>query len=118
MIEPFMSRRVLIVEDEGMVAMLLEDMLADLGHEVVATVGRLELAAKAISEAKFDFAVLDVNLDGARTYPLAAMLKERDIPFVFATGYGMAGLDPEWASVPVLQKPFQLEQLERIIRRI
>jgi CheY-like chemotaxis protein len=110
------GRRVLIVEDEGMVAMLLEDMLADLGHEVIATVGKLEPAAKVISEGMLDFAVLDVNLDGMRTYSLAAMLKQRAIPFVFATGYGMAGLDPEWVDTPVLQKPFRLEQLAQVIR--
>src|SRR5215813_9745416 len=84
------GRRVLIVEDEGMVAMLLEDMLADLGHEVVATAARLDRATQLVSEAAIDFAILDVNLNGQHTYSLADALKQRDIPFVFATGYGSA----------------------------
>lgn len=110
------SRRVLIVEDEGMVAMLLEDMLAELQHQVVATAGRIEQALKLVSEASFDFAILDVNLNGENTYALADALDARGIPFVFATGYGSTGLSPEWNSATVLQKPFQTRDLDRAIR--
>jgi CheY-like chemotaxis protein len=110
------GRRVLIVEDEGMTAMLLEDMLADLGHAVVAAVGRMERAAQLISEGEFDFAILDVNLRGEFTYPLADILKARGIPFVFATGYGSAGLAQQWRSTPTLEKPFQAADLERAMR--
>jgi CheY-like chemotaxis protein len=66
--------RVLVVEDEGMVAMLLEDMLADLGHEVVATVGSIERASEIVATTSFDLAILDVNLNGQHTYPLAETL--------------------------------------------
>jgi DNA-binding NtrC family response regulator len=110
--------KVLVIEDEGMVAMLLEEMLADLGHQVVATVGKIETAKKWIGEGDFDFAVLDVNLNGTHTYPLADMLKGRGIPFLFATGYGTGGLRPEWSDAPVLQKPFQLRQLQESIGRL
>lgn len=110
------ARRVLIIEDEGMVAMLLEDMLSDLGHEVVATVGRMDRAAQLVSETSADVVILDVNLNGEQTYPLASILASRGIPFIFATGYGAAGLKEEWRSTPALQKPFQARELERVIR--
>lgn len=111
-------RQVLIVEDEGMVAMLLEDMLTDLGHEVVATVGEMDRAAELVAEAAIDVAVLDVNLNGEHTYSLATVLKSRGVPFIFATGYGSAGLDEEWRSAPVLQKPFQERDLKRVMREV
>lgn len=109
--------RVLVIEDEGMVAMLLEDMLTELGHQVVATAGRLDKAAALVAGTAIDFAILDVNLDGQHSYSVAASLKERGIPFAFATGYGVSGLRPEWKEMPVLQKPFTERDLEQVIRR-
>jgi CheY-like chemotaxis protein len=109
--------RVLVVEDEAIVAMLLEDMLADLGHEaVVAT--KIDQATAMARKEQVDFAILDVNLDGQQSYSVADILRTRGIPFVFATGYGHAGLGPEWRHVPALQKPFQLTELERAIREM
>lgn len=110
--------RVLIVEDEGMVAMLLEDMLADLGHQTIATVNMLEQAAQLIAQNELDLAILDVNLNGKTTYPLAEELKQRNIPFIFATGYGHSGLAAEWRDRPVLQKPFQLQDLEQALATV
>ena len=112
------ARRVVIIEDEGMVAMLIEDMLADLGHEVVATVGQMERAAQLISETSADIVILDVNLNGEQTYVLASALASRGIPFIFSTGYGSAGLKEEWRSRPALQKPFQTRDLERVMRQV
>ena len=80
--------RVFIVEDEGLVAMLIEDMLTDLGHEIAAVAARMEDALRDAKTGSFDFALLDVNLDGTPSYPIADILKARGIPFVFATGYG------------------------------
>lgn len=111
-------RRVVIVEDEGMVAMLLEDMLSDLGHEVVAIVGRLDQAAQLVSEIAADVVIMDVNLNGEQTYPLASILASRGIPFIFATGYGSAGLNEAWRGRPVLQKPFQARDLDRAVREV
>jgi DNA-binding response OmpR family regulator len=111
-------RKVLIVEDEGMVAMLLEDMLADLGHEVVAIAARMDRAAQLISEASADVVILDVNLNGEQTYPLASTLASQGIPFIFSTGYGSAGLKEEWRSAAALQKPFQARELERAMRDV
>jgi DNA-binding response OmpR family regulator len=110
------GRRVLIVEDESMIAMLLEDMLTDLGHEVVAIIGKVEHAEPLLAEGAFDFAILDVNLNGETTYPLAQQLRARGVPFLFATGYGSAGLPKEWCDTPVLQKPFLAAQLHRVMR--
>jgi CheY-like chemotaxis protein len=109
------ARRVLLVEDEAMVAMLLENMLEELGYEVAAITGKASEAAILAREAPIDLAVLDVNLNGEFTYEIAALLRARGIPFLFATGYGNAGLAREWRDVPTLQKPFQLRELrERI----
>ena len=111
------SRKVLIIEDEGMVATLLEDMLSDLGHEVVGIAGRMVRAAELISETSADVVILDVNLNGEQTYSLASTLASRGIPFIFATGYGSAGLKDEWRSALTLQKPFQVRDLERVMRQ-
>jgi CheY-like chemotaxis protein len=107
--------KVLIVEDESLVAMLIEDLLTDLGHTVVAAVGRMDRALAQAESADVNFAVLDVNLHGERTYPVAEKLAARGIPFVFATGYGQAGLEGAWQNRPVLQKPFQPEDLRAAI---
>lgn len=112
------DRRVLIVEDEGMVAMLLEDMLVALGYEVVAIAGRMERAAELIAEAEFDLAILDVNLNGHKTYSLASTLKSRGVPFIFATGYGSASLPETFQGTPVLPKPYQQRSLERVLRAL
>ena len=112
------SRRVLIIEDEGMVAMLLEDMLGDLGHKVVAIAGRMDQAEKFIAESSVDVVFLDVNLNGEQTYALAGELASRGIPFIFSTGYGSAGLKKEWRGTPALQKPFQARDLERVMRQV
>lgn len=99
--------RVLVVEDEALVAMMIEDVLTELGHEIVAVAGRLNEALSLASELSIDFAVLDLNLNGERTDPVAASLRSRGIPFIFATGYGVAGVNEMWSGVPVVQKPFQ-----------
>lgn len=112
------SLKVLVIEDEAMVAMLLEDMLLDLGHQVAATAGRMDHAMKLATDLPVDLAILDVNLNGEQTYPLAAILAARLIPFVFATGYGAAGLKEEWRGVPALQKPFQASELAEAISQV
>jgi CheY-like chemotaxis protein len=106
-------RRVLVVEDEVLIGMLLEDMLSDLGYEIAATASRVEEAATLARDGQFDAAILDVNLNGQEVYPVADILAERGIPFVFATGYGEGGLPPHYQQRPTLQKPFQQETLER-----
>jgi CheY-like chemotaxis protein len=107
--------RVLVVEDEMMVSMLIEDMLAELGCEVVGPASRLDEALSLAKEAELDCAVLDVNLGGQPIFPLADLLRERGRPFAFATGYGDAGLRDVDKGSPVLQKPFREGDLARVL---
>jgi len=99
-----------------MVAMLIEDMLEDLGHKMVKLVSRLDTAISAAREESIDVAVLDLNLGGAMTYPVADVLRGRGIPIVFSTGYGQGGLKDAYSGTPTLQKPFNTEALGRAIR--
>jgi CheY-like chemotaxis protein len=108
--------RILIVEDEMLVAMNIEDMLLDLGHEVAGLAGRLDPAMALARETSFDAAMLDVNLAGEASFPVAKILRERGIPFLFATGYGIKGIEEEYRSSPVLQKPFRAADLERALQ--
>jgi CheY-like chemotaxis protein len=109
------GRRVLIVEDELMIRMLLEDMLSDFGCVLAAEAGTIESALVAVREAQFDVAVLDVNVEGALITPVAAALAARGVPFVFATGYGARGLPEGFTDRPVVQKPFETVALEKAL---
>lgn len=108
-------RRVLLVEDEMMVAMLLEDMLSDFGCEVIGPAGRVDEALSLARNGAIDVAILDVNLAGQETYPVADVLAAAGIPFVFATGYGAGGLRDGYKHRPTLQKPFQQRDLIRAL---
>lgn len=110
--------RILIVEDETIVAMMVEDMLLDFGCIPVGPARNLASAMTAATEEKLDGAILDVNLRGERVDPIADKLNERGIPFVFATGYGQAGIDTRFKAVPVLQKPFEATGLSRALMEI
>ncbi len=107
--------RVLVVEDEMMVSMLIEDMLTDLGCTVVGPAARLDEAIDLAKTHELDCAVLDVNLGGQPIFPLADVLREMGRPFAFATGYGDAGLRDVDKGTPVLQKPFRESDLARIL---
>jgi CheY-like chemotaxis protein len=103
--------RVLVVEDESLVAMLIEEYLAELGCAVAYSARRVGKAVEALGRCEFDAAVLDVNVAGESVLPVAALLDERKIPFIFASGYGAKGVDSRWADRPVLQKPFSPDEL-------
>ncbi len=108
---PASGRRILVVEDEVMVAWTLEDMLADLGCEVVGPAARVDQALAMIEAEAVDAVVLDVNLNGEKSYPVADALAARGVPFVFSTGYDKDSLLDDYRSVPVLQKPYQPTEL-------
>jgi CheY-like chemotaxis protein len=110
--------RLLVVEDEYLIRMLLEDMLDDLGYAVFAAVGSIAEAREHAANGEFSAAVLDVNLDGQEIYPVADILAERGLPFVFVTGYGERNLPDRYRDRPALQKPFQTEQLEAALTRL
>jgi CheY-like chemotaxis protein len=109
---------VLLVEDEAIIAMLMEDLLDELGCDVVATAANLNDAVAAAGTGQFDVAFLDVNLRGTPVYPVADVLRTRAIPFAFVTGYGSTGMDATHPGAPILQKPFQSHDLAAVIRRL
>jgi CheY-like chemotaxis protein len=110
--------RVLVVEDEGAVAFMIEEMLEDLGCVVAASVASLPRAEEVVCSLAFDAAVLDVNLAGATTFDLARDLGRRRVPYVFSTGYGSAGLPPDLRDRPVLTKPFGPSELHDAIKSV
>ena len=107
--------RILIVEDEMLVAMNIEDMLLDLGHEVAGIATRLGPAVALAAEGEFDLAMLDVNLAGETSFAVADVLQGRGIPYLFATGYGRDGISAGYQSATVLQKPFRRAELRDAI---
>ncbi len=107
--------RVLVVEDEMTVAMLIEDMVSELAYEVAAVVPRLEDAMRLLDSGTFDLAMLDVHLNGKTVFPFAAELRAREIPFLFATAYGPRGIPAEFQGHIVLQKPFGPVELRRAL---
>lgn len=115
---PHPGCRIFVVEDEFLIRMLLEDMLADLGHAVAAAAGSVGEAAELAKTSEFDLAILDVNLDGREVYPVAEILVGRGLPFVFVTGYGGRGLPEAFRDRPTLQKPFQLEDLRKTLANL
>ena len=110
--------RVLVVEDESMVAMLMEDMLADIGHEVGAVASTIDAAMEQATSGSFDVAILDVNLDGKPSYSVADVLASRGVPVVFATGYGARAQDHRFATAPVLPKPFAIDSLRTVLSQL
>ncbi|WP_199200662.1 response regulator [Mesorhizobium sp. 113-3-3] len=103
--------RVLVVEDEGSVALLIEGMLEDLGCEVAGAVATLAKALNAARTETLDFAVLDVNLAGELVFPVAEILKGRQLPFIFSTGYGRVGVPKTFKDCQVLNKPYTIDVL-------
>jgi CheY-like chemotaxis protein len=100
-----------VVEDEAMIRMLLADMLEELGYAIAGEAGNIEEALSAATTLDFDLAILDVNLNGATIAPVANALAQRQLPFVFATGYGVSDLPEDFRNRPALRKPFQMEEL-------
>lgn len=108
--------RVFVVEDESVITMLLQDMFEELHCEVVSQASRFQDALDKANTLSFEVAILDVNLNGHRTFPIAEALTARGLPFIFATGYGAAAVPENFRGVPVLQKPFRIADLERAVR--
>jgi len=105
------SRRLLLVEDEPLVAMMLEDVLGEAGYAVVGPIAELDAALAAAQAEAVDLALLDVNLMGKHVYPAAAVLAARGIPFIFMTGYGDGSLPADYADRPSVSKPYKVKTL-------
>jgi len=113
-VKPIGAPRVLLVEDEALVAMMIQECLAEFGYQVVGPVCSASEAAKEAKEGHFDAAVLDINLGDGAVYPIADVLTARGVPFVFVTGYDAESVDARYRKVPVLQKPIEREVLRKI----
>jgi CheY-like chemotaxis protein len=109
------SLRVLVAEDEALVAMLVEDMLGDIGCTVIGPAANLDEALELARDSEIDVALLDVNLAGRPVFPVADLLRGRGIPYIFASGYGESGVNDDHRGAPVLQKPFRESDLARIL---
>ncbi len=111
------GNRIMVVEDEALVAMAVTESLTELGYSVVGPFSRIKEALKAMATSRIDAVILDINLGGEMVYPLADILMSDKVPFVFVTGYGAEGVEPRFAHVPVLQKPIEPEALQRLFGR-
>ena len=107
-------RCILIAEDEMLVALMLQDMLADLGFSTVMA-ARVGKAAKLAATTAIDCAILDIDLGGEPSYPVAEELRRRSVPIVFSTGYGRASLSADYWDCPILSKPYSEQELERVL---
>jgi len=111
------GRKVLVVEDEGMIALLLEDMLSDLGCELAGLADTVPGALELVERTPvIDVALLDVNLAGRPAFAVADALRARQTPVIFSTGYGEAALRPDDQGAPVLRKPFRAGELAAVLR--
>jgi CheY-like chemotaxis protein len=107
--------RVFVAEDEALVAMLVEDMLADIGCTVIGPAANLDEALALAADSEIDVALLDVNLAGRPVFPVADLLRARGVPYIFASGYGESGVSDDHRGAPVLQKPFRESDLARVL---
>ncbi|HEX2764195.1 MAG TPA: response regulator [Allosphingosinicella sp.] len=105
-------RSILIVEDEPLIAMMLEDFLDSLGHQVAGTCDSVGAALERVGKGGFDVAIIDVNLNGERVWPVADLLTEKGVPYVLATGGHIEPPPEKHAGAPVLSKPFTLDAIE------
>ena len=113
-LKPKDKPRVLLVEDEALVAMMIQDTLVEFGFQVIGPVSTASGALAAARESHFDAAVLDINLGDGLVYTVAEILEKRGVPFVFVTGYDAESVDVRFSGVPLLQKPIERDMLQRI----
>jgi CheY-like chemotaxis protein len=112
------GKRVLVIEDEMLVAMGLQDLLSDLGCDLIAVAADVEKALGLIAVNTFDLATLDLNLNGTLSYAIAEALESRHIPFAFSTGYSEHGINESYRERPVLKKPFSRSRFEKVISEL
>jgi CheY-like chemotaxis protein len=109
---------VLLVEDETLIRMMIAGMIEELGHTVAAEAGNMTEALLLARTADFEIAVLDINVGGERIEPVADVIAGRRLPFIFASGYGAAGVPEKFSDRPTLQKPFLIEKLGKAIEEV
>jgi CheY-like chemotaxis protein len=118
MTELLFGRRVLLIEDEMLILIMIEDMLADLGCTSITTAATVDQALALIDAEIFDVAMLDMNLNGDKTFAVADALAVRNVPFVFSTGYSGPNIRDDHRDRPILKKPFMDAQLVEVLTRL
>ena len=111
-------KRVLVVEDEPVLAMLMEDLLQSFGCEAVACAGVAHDATRLANDLDVDFALLDINIQGGDSFEAADALKRRGVPFAFVTGYGVQGVRPDLRDTPITHKPLEVGALRAVIAEL
>jgi CheY-like chemotaxis protein len=106
---------ILLVEDEALIRMMVADMVEALGHRVVAETGNIDQAMELARSGAYDFAIIDMNLNGAMSFPIAETIAARNIPFIIASGYESTRAADQFRQQLVLQKPFTIDMLEAAI---
>ena len=109
------TRSILIVEDEPLIAMMLEDFILSLGHDVSGTCDNVASALTEVEKGGFDLAILDVNLKGLSVWPVAAALRDQGTPFVLASGGHVDPPPAEFSDVPMIEKPYTIDRVTPII---
>jgi CheY-like chemotaxis protein len=109
------ARSILIVEDEPLIAMMLEDFILSLGHDVSGNCDSVKTALEEVEKNRFDLAILDVNLKGESVWPVASALRSKGTPFVLASGGHVDPPPPEFAGVPMIEKPYTIDRVTPII---
>jgi len=112
------GRNILVVEDEPLIAMMLEDFLETLGHRIHASCDNVTAALGVAETGGFDVAILDVNLKGEAVWPVAKRLKEKGVPFVIASGGHVEPPPVEFASVPMLEKPYTIDRITPVLEQV
>lgn len=110
-----MTLSILLIEDEAIIRMMIADMVETLGHQVAAEAGNINQAMELARSAAFDFAIIDMNLRGTMSFPIADTIAARNIPFIFASGYDKTWANDRRQQATVLQKPFTIDRLEAAI---
>jgi two-component sensor histidine kinase/ActR/RegA family two-component response regulator len=114
-VERTSAKRVLLVEDEALIGLMMVDILGELGFSVLGPITNLGAAVAAAKEEAVDWAILDINLKGELVYPVADILLEQGVPFAFVTGYSAERIDRRYGNAPILQKPLQKQDLQRVL---
>ncbi|HVY18751.1 MAG TPA: response regulator [Bauldia sp.] len=110
--------RVLVLEDEPLIAMMLEDWLLEIGHEPVGPAATIASALELVQQRSPEVAILDLSINGQTSYVVADLLVERGVPFAFATGHGTAQLSAPHDGAPVLGKPYDFESVKAMMVRL
>jgi CheY-like chemotaxis protein len=112
------GRRILVVEDSPVVGPFTVDLLADLGCKVVGPAPTMASGRELVGQGEFDAALMDVHIRGERVFPLCEMLRAKNIPFVFTSGYADWHMADKWEDRPRLQKPYTIDQIEAALRAL